>query len=217
MAETNLQNPFKVKLIRASADTVRGVQNIRDANDPSEVVVFDVTPDIVETRNVNYDTHNPLHMPGQNFVYNYTSARVFNISGVKLISRTPREATLNLFRIGTLRSWTMPRFGASQDTVRAARGAPPAVLHFSAYADVQHTQNIYRVPVIIQSLSVSYPSEPDYMPSERLPDEHLRHIPAGTPFPAVTTLDLQLMETHSPREYAKFKLEDFKKGNLSFF
>ena len=205
MAEGNAtQNPFKAKLVRASAPT-----------DISETVIFDVTPDIIENRNVNYETYNPVHMPGQIHVFNHTAARMFNVSGIKLISRTPREATLNIFRINTLRSWCMPKFGASGQTL----GAPPAVLLFSAYADSTHKQNIYQVPVIIQNFSFSYPSEPDYMPSANaaMMGEHLKHIATGTPFPTVTTVDLQLNETHSPREYSRFSLEQYKLGDLSYF
>lgn len=206
MAEGDPQlDAFKVRLERASKP-----------QDKSERVVFDVTPDIVETRNVTYKSYDPVHMPGQIFVYGNTGARTWSVNGLKLISRTPREATLNLFRINTVRSWCMPRFGASSSQF-GVLGAPPAVLLFTAYSDAQHVQNIYRIPTIITNFSFSYPSEPDYMPTEKLTDSHLKHLEAGTPFPAVTNMDLQLTETHSPGEYARFKLEDYKLGNLTFF
>ena len=208
MAEGNdTLNPFKVKLVRASAPT-----------DISETIIFDVTPDIVENRNVNYKTYDPVHMPGQIYVYGNTNARTFSVNGIKLISRTPREATLNIFRTNTLRAWTMPRFGSSEN-VNGQFGAPPAVLLFSAYSDNRHPRNIYRIPVLIQNLSISYPSEPDYMPSAISANmgPHLRDIEEGTPFPTVTNVDMQLLETHSPNEYTRFSLEDFKTGNLNFY
>ena len=206
MAEGDLQNDsFKVRLERAS--TI-------NQSDKTERVVFDVTPDIVETRNVTYKSYDPVHLPGQIFVYGNTGARTWSVNGLKLISRTPREATLNVFRMQTLRSWCMPKFGA---TTVPTLGAPPAILLFSAYADAQHTANIWRVPTMIVNFSFSYPSEPDYMPTEKINDPHLQHIVAGTPFPAVTNVDLQLTESHSPTEYARFKLEDFKLGKLDFF
>jgi len=233
-------NQFKVKL--TSASSLDRLTDLRDS------VVFDVTPDLIETRNVNYKSLEPLHAPGQVFVYQNTNSRTFNISNVRLISRTSHEASLNLARLWTLRGWTTPQFGqgpqAHEDAwidelvknnlpavqARMARnrrsrsstprvnksflGAPPQILLLSAYSRtgaVNGTKgigHIRRVPVIIQQMSIPYPSDVDYIPTD---DEN------PTPMPTVMTLDITLLETHSPTEYENFSLDDYRLGNLKGF
>lgn len=89
---------------------------LRNSVSPSQVVSFAATPDLNETRNVNYKTIDPIHAPGQILAYGSTSSRNFNLSSVKLISRTPEEAALNLQHLWMLRSWGMPDFGLDQLT-----------------------------------------------------------------------------------------------------
>lgn len=211
-------------------------------------VTFDVTPDIIENRNVNYKTMDPIHMPGSIHVYASTSSRTFNLSNVKLISRTTEEATKNILRLHQLRGWAMPYFGASStlsNTQKQNRrsnfrsnlnenpnssgsafqddpdhhqiygverlGAPPEVLFINAYSDVRTRQrrspmNIHRVPCVMQQLSIPYPSDVDYIPTED-----------GIPFPTVMTIDITLVETHAPLDYNKFKLQDYRRGKLPDF
>ena len=211
-------------------------------------VVFDVTPDLIENRNVNYKTLDPLHAPGQIYVFVNSSSRTFNLSNIRLISRTAAEASKNLARLWTLRSWTVPTFGeldfkAEQEQAKRERdrnngtdvvslinslneeqanvptnldflGAPPKVLLLSAYSRVGATMgtrgigHIRRVPVVIQQLSIPYPSDTDYIPTA---DDN------PTPMPTIMTLDMTLVETHSPAEYQRFNLTDFREGNLTGF
>lgn len=86
---------------------------LRNSTVVTESVTFEVTPDLIETRNVNYRSIDPIHAPGQILAYQNTNSRNFNISQVRLISRTRREAQENLDRLWLLRSWTMPQFGKS--------------------------------------------------------------------------------------------------------
>lgn len=215
-----------------------------------EVVIFETTPDLVETRNVNYKTIDPVHAPGQMAAYVNTSSRSFNISSVRLISRTPEEAYKTLRVLWTLRSWAMPQFGTStlgkperdarddwnrpsrQDSraryqteqerrdayIEARnrfgyerRGEPPAILLLSAYSNNsfhgEHIGNINRVPVVLQNLSIPYPSDIDYIPAADV----------NIPVPTIITIDMQLLETHSPREYERFSLGSFKTGTLGGF
>jgi hypothetical protein len=216
----------------------------------SEYVLMEATPELVETRNVNYKTVDPVHAPGQIFAYVNTTARTFNISSVKLISRTQEEAERNLLYLWRLRSWTMPEFGVGGLTndQRLARravatnlrnsgtiseedrrsvlrtiqnnsaeygtnllGTPPAVLMLSAYSPNTQDRNkrahIHRVPVVIQNISIPYPADTDY-------------IPTGAnkiPMPTIMTIDMTLAETHSPAEYSRFSLSQFKNGTLRNF
>lgn len=222
-------NQFKVKL-RSQ------VTNI--------VVAFDATPEITETRNVNYKTLEPVHMPGGIHVYGNTSSRIFNINNIRLISRTRQEASKNLYRLNVMRSWAMPYFGLNNASLV---GAPPDVLSLSAYGigpqdsanasisretrpneDPQATNfrkrtrptNIHNIPVVLQQISIPYPSDADYihtMNHEFGDGNDVTQILEGVPFPTVMTVDMVLLETHSPREFASFDLKAYRQGRLETF
>lgn len=232
-------NDFKIRLTAATSND--------RLTDKRRSVTFDVTPDLIENRNVNYKTLDPIHAPGQIFVYNNTSSRTFNLSNVRLISRTSQEASENLARLWTLRGWTMPIFGQefndkkgsdylaerhknniediigfiSDDPSRRVDpansnflGRPPQVLLLSAYSrkgavtGTRGIGHIRRVPVVIQQLSIPYPSDVDYIPTADA---------QPTPMPTVMTLDMTMVETQSPSAYEKFSLQDFREGNLIGF
>lgn len=230
---------------------------LRNQSDASDRVVFNVSPDLSESRTVNYKTVDPVHAPGQIYAYVNSTSRVYQLSGVKLISRTQKEAEENLIHLWRLRAWTLPAFGkdalstdqrnnrntinkqrreinegftgdvagnllagrrsliqgrrSSEDVFGVdLRGSPPQVLELSAYAHDGHIGNemghINRVPVVITTLNIPYPSDVDYFPTT-----------AGVPMPSIMSIDISLAETHSPREYEKFSLTDFKRGTLRGF
>jgi len=96
---TPKENPYKVRLVSAGQGR--------------QTVSFDASPTVSENRNVNYATLDPLHAPGQIQVYKNTSSRNFQISDIRILSRTIEEADRNLRKLWVLRSWCMPRFGNS--------------------------------------------------------------------------------------------------------
>lgn len=215
---SNVDN-YKVKLI--STTSMR--------NDlPSQIgkVVFEVTPTFSEDRGVEYSAVSPIHMPGSVQVYKRTNARTFSISA-PFISRTREEATANMAKLQTLRGWTMPYFGAASSTggymrrsstlerVQTASemlGAPPDVLYLYAYSspssrDKGHV-NINRVPVVISQLGIIYPEDVDYIPTFYANKE---------PMPTKMTVNLTLIETHSPYEFEQFSLFAYKNGTLKHF
>jgi len=206
-----------------------------------ERVYFNVTPDLNETRSVNYSIIEPAHAPGTIAAFKNTSSRIFTISNAKLIARTQGEAQRNLHYLQYLRSWTTPRFGTMtlderQRILRSYQhqdleyaddqggydqvidngeygteliGAPPAVIYLTAHSHETNKstlQNIVKVPTVIQSLSINYPSDVDYIPST-----------TNIPVPTIMTVDITLMETHSPGEYQTFSLGAFRKGILGNF
>lgn len=260
-----MENPFKVKLEQQRNTGIK--------------VVFNVTPDVSESRTVMYKTFEPMHMPGAIYMYQGTASRIFQLSNVKFISRSQEEANTNIESLQRLRTWTMPYFGRSGSLSHLAKassqsptgelsgaggsgrpngggsagrfdsgfsdnlsrssgpkvkntslnrsetrsgltggvlGAPPDVLLLSAYSADQGSsggvvrsgaiQNIHRIPVVMTSLNITYPSEVDYIPT-------LYNIP----MPTVMTLEITLNETHSPLEYEDFSLEDFHDGKLGGF
>ena len=120
----SLTSQFKVRLRRAldypytnTLETNPGNVGQQKGRINTQLVTFDVTPELTETRNVEYKTMNPIHMPGQIFVYGSTASRTFALSNVKLVSRTIEEATRNLQMLWTLRGWTMPYFGKGSSTL----------------------------------------------------------------------------------------------------
>ena len=222
-------NQYKVKLRSQVTNTV---------------IAFDVTPEITETRNVNYKTLEPVHMPGGIHVYGNTASRIYNINNIRLVSRTREEASKNLYRLNVLRSWAMPYFGVNIGSNLV--GAPPDVLALTAYATgLQDTANasssvaasgteldittapslkrmratnIHQVPVVLTQISIPYPSDTDYIDTVELkPFNDGTVIEGGVPFPTIMTVDMVLLETHSPREYANFDLSDYRKGLLDTF
>ena len=210
---THIDNVFKVKLV-ASNKLQKVVRDTKYA--VTESVIFDVTPDVIENRNVNYKTLDPIHMPGAIYIYGSTSSRTFNISNAKFVSRTKDEATANMKKIHLLRSWAMPYFGKSNDVTSDGidlLGAPPEVLRLYAYSSnsqgsstMNTPMNIHNIPVVIMNLSIPYPSDVDYIQTND-----------NIPFPTVMTVDIQLTETHSPSSYSSFSLKDFKNGTLDGF
>lgn len=68
-------------------------------------------PTIAENIQVEYQALDPIHMPGSFFVYKGTKSSTYDIGDLKLISRTPMEATANQAIRNTLRGWTKPYFG----------------------------------------------------------------------------------------------------------
>lgn len=203
---------YKVKLHHAPSNTT---------------VVFDAAPEISESGNVVYRSIDPVHAPGGINVYTNTASRTFNLGGIKLFSRTQSEATRNYNRLQMLRSWRYPTFGATleSDALYGTQqlGLPPAVLELSAYAmpsssgSAQANGLIHRVPVVISSLNISYPTDCDYIPTVALNEDLYRHIPTGIPFPVIMPIDISLMESHTPKQYNTFSLTDFKRGTMVGF
>ena len=190
---------------------------------------------------------NPIHMPGTIYAYGHTSSRLFGINNARLISRTPQEAAYNLAKLNVLRSWTMPYFGQAKDELigqppdvlgfwaYALGPSGAAVSGAEGDAPLQSGENdgdikrmrathIHNVPTVIHNLQITYPSDIDYIPTAA--DEFTfgsgTHvftvkIDAGIPMPTIMTSDIQLYETHSPSEFNKFDLRQYRTGNLDQF
>ena len=233
---TPTENPFKIRLVAQGAKTV---------NDRRRGVTFEVAPELNESRQVQYEFLDPVHAPGQIAVYKRSMSRRFQLTSVKLASRTPQEASVNLAYLWTLRGWTMPYFGTvgGKDGIRTGKsalasssndarntdyiksiiqgitegatqeylGAPPQVLELSAYSrqgassGINSIGHLYRVPCVIDNLSILYPTDCDYMPTDEA---------EPTPMPTIMTIDISLVETQSPSQLSKFSLHDYRSGIL---
>lgn len=105
-------------------------------------------------------------------------------------------------------------------------GAPPDVLYLYAYSNKANSGsagyggdrpntggvNINKIPVVITSLSITYPDDVDYIPTYSN-----GALQESEPFPIKMDVDITLTETHSPREYEQFDLLKFKRGVLVNF
>lgn len=105
-------------------------------------------------------------------------------------------------------------------------GAPPMVLYLYAYSTNANNDrqqdgmiNINRVPVVLTNLNITYPSDVDYIPTQQLvPQGETDPIDTRTePWPVKMEVTIDLVETHSPREYSRFSLTDFYAGKLANF
>ena len=182
-------------------------------------VIFNVTPDISESRTVEYKQLTPIHMPGSIQLYHGSSSRTFNLSAIKIMSRTSKEAGYNLELLNVLRAWGMPSFGKSPTNKSVPErgfepilGSPPEVLLLTAYSDANNKGNLFEIPVVLTSLTIPYPSDVDYIPAMRSDGKTL-----GPPMPTLMTIDMTLVETHSPSELSSFSLEHYRSGDLSNF
>jgi hypothetical protein len=182
--------------------------------DVSKMVIFEVSPSSVSESNATtYSSLEPVHMPGTYQIFKNTQARKFTVNA-KLISRSPEEATSNATYLQRLRAWMRPYFGeGTRRDTPSMLGAPPEVLYLYGYTNQQASTtrktmafNYHRIPVVIESLNVSYPDTVDYIPTV-----------SGEPMPIVMTIDISLVETHSPFEFYEFSLAKYHQGLLEYF
>lgn len=220
MAETILGKSSDGSIIESPSEKMR--VRLTDFTSNSKVLadrtfVCYTTPDISEAQSVNYKAFDPVHAPASILSYINTPSRTFSLSNVKMISRTRQEADVTVQKMNLLRSWTKPVFGVgatkedkaineSQGATDDMMGAPPKVLKFSAYAVDTQTGLIRGIPVVISSLSFTYPSDVDYIPSS-----------TGIPVPVVLNVDISLTETQSPAQLANFNIAQYRAGKLVGF
>lgn len=191
-----------------------------------KLVVFNAAPAFTEARSVSYSALNPVHMPGTYWIYENTPGRKFDLSEITLVSRNQVEARLNLQRITYLRGWTMPYFGntdkplnvlnedTAQDELQGWLGAPPETLLFTAYSTAASRGHLYKIPVVIESLTINYPNTVDYIPTaSRGEHDKLGNVP----FPTITTIGISLAEQHSADEFENFNLVEYRNGVLDTF
>lgn len=146
-----------------------------------------------------------------------TTARAVQVDRVIETDRINKQANARIARQGastapaeiapitpSVEDATAPEAG----TVKNSIGSPPEVLYLYGYSEdgvskSDTVQNIRRVPVVLTSVSFSYPNDVDYIPTLD-----------GVPFPTVMTVTLELKETKSPHEIEQFSLADFRDGKL---
>jgi hypothetical protein len=176
---------------------------LRSQQNPNEMVRFNVTPVIGESREASYEEVSIVHHPGQILRYKSSSTRSWTLN-VRLISRNPEEASKNLKSFNLIRGWVMPYYGyGTAETDPNRLGAPPDILLFSAYG----AKMIPEHPTVLVSYSTSFPNDIDYIQTDS-------SYGIVVPFPVILNLDINLKEAWSPIEYSSFNLRSYKSGDL---
>lgn len=178
-------------------------------------VVFDIMPEVVESRTVEYEAIAPPQHPTAFQKYKGTSSTQWTINAT-LVCRNIDEATENLRILNVLRGWTMPFFGENTRVNYPTKlGAPPPVLEFSGWKD----QMVGPVQVVLTSLNWNFPQDVDYISARSF-------VPApGTPggftttdelipFPTVIKIAIQLVESFSTDQVNSFDLSSFRAGRV---
>lgn len=171
------------------------------------LIEFLVMPEITENRSAEYEAVAPPQFPGAFQKYKGTSSVQWLINAT-FISRTTPEATKNLINLNILRGWTMPYFGdkiKNSFNFSQKLGAPPPVLIFKGF----RSAIVGPVPVVITSLTWSWPRDVDYIPATA-PDGSAFNVP----FPTVMTLTINVVESFSTEQFNNFDLEAYRVGNF---
>ena len=115
-----------------------------------DVVIFQASAPITESRTANYVGHDIVHLPTDIFAYKNTTNRTFAITA-KIVSRNALEAQANSRYIDLIRSWVLPDFGNS--------GATPPIVMLSAF----YNTNITNVPCVLHTYSLNFPEDVDWV------------------------------------------------------
>jgi hypothetical protein len=233
---TNIR--YKVRLV--------SVIGLATAFQPGDInsVIFEVTPSFSESGTVEYNSVQPIHMPGGIQTYKYTSSRTFSITA-HLISRNTADALKNMKYLQALRAWRYPYFGNSGTTNQTNAGssigqmdgpnslvgqqvsgstssgellgAPPEVLYLYAYS-TSANDGRGNGGVNINRVPVVLSSLTINYP------EDVDYLPVSVtpstttePFPVKMDVQITLLEAHSPNEFQGFSLQSYKTGNLPNF
>ena len=178
------------------------------------MVVFDIMPEVVESRTVEYEAVAPPQSPTAFQKYKGTSSVQWTINAT-LVCRNTAEATNNLRIINILRGWTMPFFGDNTNAAFPNKlGAPPPVLEFSGWK----SQMVGPVKVVITSLNWNFPQDVDYIPARSFTTAYpSNEATAGSeliPFPTVIKLAINVVESFSTDEVNAFDLAAFRDGRM---
>lgn len=180
-----------------------------------DIVIFNIMPEVVESRTVEYEAVAPPQYPSAFQKYRGTSSTQWTVNAT-LTCRNTDEATENLRIINVLRGWTMPFFG---DKIKSSYpdklGAPPPVLEFSGWRN----QMVGPVQVVITSLNWNFPQDVDYIPARgfiRNTDSAggLEFSGELIPFPTVIKVAIQLVESFSTDQLNGFDLAAFRTGQM---
>ncbi len=123
-------------------------------------MVWNYTPTIRETRQVNYESQQPVHTNSGYNNYRNTNNTTLSVQG-EFFAGTGAEAMYLLACITFLRSVTLMDFGRQAEKYHnpdfGVLGAPPPILLFSAYGRYMYND----IPVVVKSVSFDFAEDVD--------------------------------------------------------
>lgn len=180
----------------ANINQIRLVERLGGPIGSTEVRFF-VTPELSESRNVNYQEISEIRQSGGLLIYIGTPARTYQLNA-RMVSRTPDEADITYSYTHRLKGWTVPtagQAGAAFDTSNV-----PTILKLYGYG----TRQIRGVPVVITSLNIDYPAGVSYIQTTN----GLAHIPI------IQTFSIALKEARTEGDVLSLDLAAYKEGTL---
>jgi hypothetical protein len=158
-----------------------------------DAVQFEVSPEITESRQIILNEIADIMQPGSFNIWMGSPNRTFSLEA-KFVSRTQLEAEQNFRYLQLLKSWTLPPDG-TPDTDVVING--PKALRLIGYGE-----HFKFIPVVLQSINHSYPTDVDYISCSR------------GPMPIIMSVSLSLKEIRDFNELQRFKIKDFREGKL---
>jgi len=170
----------------------------------TNVVLFEVMPEVSENHSAEYEAVGPTQFPGAFQKYKGSSTTTWVVNAT-FISRTTEEATKNYKLVMMLRGWMQPFFGKKTGASFPHKlGAPPPVLTFKGLRGL-----VGPVPVVLSSMTWSWPKDVDYIATDIVgTDGNVK------PWPVVLTIPLNLTESYSVDQFNGFSLADYRAGNM---
>lgn len=119
-------------------------------------IVFDLTPKIDYSQNIEYAKTNIPHFNGTLFNYKNTPSPTINLTG-HFINGNIDEVSYNIQIIHFLKSISLSDFGTKDEH----QGLPPPFLYLNGFG----VTNFRNLRVLVKSFSISYPDNVDYIKS----------------------------------------------------
>ena len=180
-------------------------------------LVFPYTPTIIVAHSANYNTMAPTHTNYPYFAYQNSQVDQLVITGDFFVQNGV-EAQYWVSALHYLRSMTKMFYGGEAETL----GAPPPVVHLSAYGDYIFN----KVPVIITQFTIDLPQDVDYIATghpqgvNEVPPNHPEAKQAATDkrannigwAPAQSLITVTVQPIYSRREVEQFSLNKYVKG-----
>lgn len=177
-------------------------------------LVFPYNPTISEGIRVKYDTTELTHSNETYHAFKSTDNVRISLSDCVWTCDTFENAVYALSVLHFFRAYSFMDFGRSRS------GRPPTPMWFSAYGNYAY----YRVPVLLESASWSFPNDVDYVGIPEFGStEYARGRLSGrktsdgkyTWMPTKFTVsDVKLIVQHSPRYWTNWSLDDFRSGSM---
>lgn len=158
------------------------------------IVVFDSTPDLSESGSTVLIDIGDIRAAASVVIYMGSPSRTFSITA-RFISRDSDEADKTYENITNLKAWRMPMLAPG-----VGFNAEAETLRLFAYED-----SLKGIPVMIQSLNIEWPSDIDYVYSDKY----------GTQIPIIQTASIQLKEVRSFDDLKTFDYAQFRNGSLN--